>query len=299
MYPRLPFPSTMTPPITSGPFQFPRPPGETQSPCETVWGRAPASTKLSLATQGAEIPASSAGSCRAPTLEPDVAASCSAPSPSGRAGPEGSPQNPEWISGRYARGWGGVCNPAGGVTGSFHAKTRTAGVSVVWGEGNVKFSCPPPELGTRIFIPIQSGRRGLQDPRVSGAGGQRSWGPGLLGPGPWPRGVQHSPSPWAWLLSSLPSLFGSCSRSGRTLGGAERAGGPGSLAGGYKGVRKSRGGDSVGGWRPTGTAARDPRAAPTPPEQAPPWPDPADSPRPCSRGLCGCFGTRVPPGESC
>lgn len=74
--------------------------------------------------------------------------------------------------------------------------------------------------------------------------------------------------------------------------------------GGVRGVRKSRGGDSVRelgrGPEDDGNSGPGPALAPTPPEQAPPWPDPADYfTRPCSRGPCGCFGTRASPGESC
>lgn len=58
---------------------------------------------------------------------------------------------------------------------------------------------------------------------------------GTRAPGSWSLSVRRSPSPRPWLLSSLPSPFGSCSRSGRTRGGAERAEGPGSLAGGVQG----------------------------------------------------------------
>lgn len=42
-----------------------------------------------------------------------------------------------------------------------------------------------------------------------------------------------------------------------------------------------------------------PRSPPSVSPQAPPWLDPTDSTLPCSRGPCGCFGTQVPPGESC
>lgn len=98
-----------------------------------------------------------------------------------------------------------------------------------------------------------------------GCKGQRSSAPAACVPAP---GVQHSPSRSPWLLSSLPSLFGSCCRADAGRGEAERAGGPGSPAGCRRGAsRKSRGGDSVEGQRPTRTEARDPRAALALPEQ--------------------------------
>lgn len=93
-------------------------------------------------------------------------------------------------------------------------------------------------------------------------------------PGFRPLGVQRSPSPRPWLLSSLPSLFGSSSRRARTWGRAERAEGPGRLAGGYGGCGKAgegtQSGNSVGGRRTTGTAARDPRWPPPLPSRSEP-----------------------------
>lgn len=135
-------------------------------------------------------------------------------------------------------------------------------------------------------------------PEDSRAGDPGSW---VLAPGPWASSTPlvRGPGSCPHFLPFLAPALGAGGRWGERKGRE----GPGAWRGGTRGCGKAgegtRSGDSVGGWRPTVTAARDPRAAPTPPEQAPPWPDPADSPRPCSRGLCGCFGTRVPPGESC
>lgn len=130
---------------------------------------------------------------------------------------------------------------------------------------------------------------GLED---SGAGDPGSW---PLAPG---RPALPKSAGLASVLTSFPFWLLLSERA--DVGGSGKGGRAREPGGGeYKGVRKSRGGDSVGGWRRTGTAARDPRTAPTPSEQAPPWPNPANSTRPCSGGPCGCFGTRAPPGESC
>lgn len=65
---------------------------------------------------------------------------------------------------------------------------------LVWKEGNVIFcSRLTPRLVAGIFISIQWGRRGFQDLRIRGAGGQRISGPKLLGLGPWASSAPPSP----------------------------------------------------------------------------------------------------------
>lgn len=187
-----------------------------------------------------------------------------APPPPERAGAPGSPENPERILALYTRGWGrsgALASRRNWVRPPRHAPRGSFSLAVCE-EGNVRFgSRPSPGAGSGNPCPHSAqGNVGSKLPEDSRAGDPGSWVPAPERPA-----LLLSPRPW--LLSSLPSLFGSCSRGGRTSGGSGKGGrareSGGAGGGAYKGVRKSQGrarsGDVIRGRRPTGTATREPR----------------------------------------
>lgn len=160
-------------------------------------------------------------------------------------------------------GGGGVEPPRPGETGSVPRDTLPAGVLASrCARSGMSDSALALPRGLETGIPVPTQRRATWAP-----GSPSTVGLETRAPGSRPPSVRRS-SKSAALAPVLTSFPFWLLLSGRADVGGERKGreGPGVWRGGggaYKGVRKSRGrarsGDVIGGRRPTGTAAREPR----------------------------------------
>lgn len=162
----------------------------------------PASFPTTPAALGAQPPAEAWA--RAPRV-PGQRRDGFRPRPAGGRAPRLSGK-PGLDRGRYPRGRAGRAVLRGGVTVPLRDTHPREPQSCSWAPGWRLRAAPCCEGD------------GAAESRAGLGGGGRA---GLGSPS------RRPPRPQPWLLSSLPSLFGSCARSGRAQGRAERAGGPG------------------------------------------------------------------------
>lgn len=137
---------------------------------------------------------------------------------------------------------------------------------------NVNFcSCPSPGAGDWTLYPnsVRGATWVTGSPSRGWGRGQRRWGPGLLGLGPWMSSAPlvHDPGSCPHFLPFLAPALGAGGRGGERKGRE----GSGVWRGGVPGVRKSRGGDSVRGLdrgpETDGDERPGTRAVPTPTEK--------------------------------
>lgn len=174
-------------PDLSNALATPNPP-ESRGRAPLTAGRTPSSSGLWWGggeQKGSHRQAPSAGNPGPPNLEPEVAASCSAPlreggNPAllGKRGVDFGPLH-AWV-------WVGSVTPRGGVTDASQPKTLPTGflASVLWGGGECQIRLLSSLGSWRLesLFQLSAGRRGLQDPRVggpedSGAGNPGFWVP--------------------------------------------------------------------------------------------------------------------------
>lgn len=167
--------------------------------------------------------------------------------------------NPGVDCGRYTRGWGGECSPTGWSNGPTRLR-RTPRESVSWGRGRPPVLLLGPQAGGWKPPPFCEGDGAPESPRDWGGGAEgRGGGAGPRVPAAG-RAPLCSPAALAPVLTSFPFWL---LRSERADVGESGKGGRAGAGGGDRGAEKPGRGL---GWRPTGTAARDPRC-PHPSEQ--------------------------------
>ena len=244
------FPGAETLPLPRG--SFPRPASNAlaapNAPLEgTEAGRHPRPTPCPQAAGTRGGPGQRRGRPRrrkqppAPSLGPEVAASCPAHSRAGEE-PRAPPKTRSGFWPATRVGWGRVEPPRPGETGSVPPDTLPAGVlaSRCARSGMLDSALALPR-GLETGIPVPTQRRATWAP-----GSPSTVGLETRAPGSQPPSVQRSSKSAAVapVLTSFP--FGSCSRGGRTSGGSGKGGrareSGGARGGAYKGVRKSRDG---------------------------------------------------------